>query len=193
MFRLPLNISLRKPLTIPPPNHIAHELRSRTPENRHVGKDQIPVPSLQPLNHHPHNPVPFPRSEEIVIHTERLRFGKPGRDLQQWLEGSSTRDVEIHVDASVVVHDEVLERVDALDGVFVAVIGRKEPAVVVCEELPCGGGVPDVDGEGGVVFCAELGGVGAFVRDVGGVVGAVELRGVEVFEPDEVNGWRNGA
>lgn len=70
------------------------------------------------------------------------------------VERPSTSDIHIHVDAAIVIHDEVLEGVDALNWVAVVVVRGQEPAVVVFEEFSRGGGVPDIDGERRIVLDA---------------------------------------
>lgn len=154
MLRLASIVMLRPALVIPPPHHVARELRPSAPEDGDIRKDEIPIATLEALDHHLHQTMPLSGREQVIVDTERLGLGKPSRRLQQRGERPSTCDVHIHVDAAIVIHDEVLESIDALDRVAVVVVGGQEPAIVVFEELAGGGGVPDVDGEGWVVFDA---------------------------------------
>jgi hypothetical protein len=52
--------------------------------------------------------------------------------------------VQVHVDAAIVQHEEVPDRVDALDGVFVVVIGAEEPGVLGFDEVPRRLGTPEL-------------------------------------------------
>ena len=71
----------------------------------------------------------------VVAHAQRVCLGEDRIVYQQRCEILCAADVEIEIDATVVVEDEVAHGVGALDGVGVAVVCVEEPGVELGEEV----------------------------------------------------------
>lgn len=121
-----------KPLIpfFPFPQYITRKLRTGAVKHRQVRKPPIPISDRQFLQHSPQNRVSSCGCHQIVIDAKRLCFRPSSRKRQQRIQGPATRDIHIHVDASIVPEHKVLESVDALDGVFVSVTAREKPCVM---------------------------------------------------------------
>lgn len=73
-------------------------------------------------------------------------------------DGSPTYIVQVDVDAAKVQHQEISQRIDALDGEFVAIICFEEPGVVGLDEIERGLECPKLVGGVSVVSVTpELG------------------------------------
>jgi len=107
----------------------------------------------------------LPARHRIVVHAQRARLGKPHWKVHQRRQTLAAGYIQIQVYAAVVVQDEVLCCVDALDRMAVGVPGWEKPGVVMVYQLEDFGLIPDVDGEGWIVLDAEVWGVGAGVWD----------------------------
>lgn len=124
---------------------------------------------------------------QVIVYSERTRLRKPRGELQQRIQGSSTRNVKVHVHTTMVIQHEVLQCIDTLYGVFVCIVRWYEPGVFGFDEGMRFGLVPDVYLEGRVELSAELRGIRARCS---GERWCAVVTVVKVSEVDEVDGTR---
>ncbi len=67
--------------------------------------------------------------------------------MEQWIQRTVGCDIEIEVDASIVVEDEIAQGVNALNGVGVGCVGRDVGGVVGLHEFEARGVGPELKRE----------------------------------------------
>lgn len=80
---------------------------------------------------------------EIVGHTDRDGSGEDDGECKQRVYWALAADVQIHVDSTIVVQDEIADSVSTLDGIGVAVEGFQKPRVLLGDELARAGICPE--------------------------------------------------
>lgn len=172
---------------IPALQNVAGELRPRREVNRQIRKQQVPIPSLELRRHLPNDWMLLSRRKDVVVDSQQRRLWKPCRKLQKRVEGASAVDIKVHVDTAVVKENEVLERIDALDWISVAVIRWDEPGIMFFDQIARGSRIPYFDCEILVSMLTMFRGLRASCRDLRDV----EVRVVEIAKPNEVDDGRN--
>jgi len=80
---------------------------------------------------------------EVVGNSDRDSFWKNGGVYKKRVHGTPTADVEIHVNAAIMIEDEVADSVSTLDGITVVVEGVYEPWIVCSNKFARAGIGPE--------------------------------------------------
>ena len=72
---------------------------------------------------------------EVVGDTDGDCFWQDYGIYEERVEGSGASDVEVHIDAAIMVQDEVADGVCTLDGICIVVKGIEEPRVMLGDKL----------------------------------------------------------
>ncbi|KIM97094.1 hypothetical protein OIDMADRAFT_32127 [Oidiodendron maius Zn] len=88
--------------------------RTRAPEDCRISEIIVIVVDSETLNHFTKDWVARSTRHQIIIDTKWRRSREPCGELQQRIERSSTTDVKIDVDASVVPKQEVFQRISII-------------------------------------------------------------------------------
>lgn len=107
-----------------------------------------------------------PSRHQVIVNAKRRGFGEPSREWKQRIQRSTTRNVHVHIDASIMPEHKVLQRVDALDWVLVSVVGWQEPRVMFFKKFSPRRRVPYLDCVLGIERLAVGWSVRADRRDV---------------------------
>ena len=80
---------------------------------------------------------------EVVGYANWDRPGKDDGEGEQRVDWALAANVNVHVDTTIMVEDEVADGVGTLDGVLVRVKGIEEPGVLGRDELARAGVCPE--------------------------------------------------
>lgn len=80
---------------------------------------------------------------KVVGDSQRVRPRQNDREGEQGVHRTKTANVQIDVDTTVVIQDEVTDSISALDRIRVAVEGLEEPGVLLRDELARGNVSPE--------------------------------------------------
>lgn len=74
--------------------------------------------------------------DEVVGNADRNGLWENDGEMEQRIHGPLAANVQVDVDATIVVQDKVPDHVCALDSIWVVVVGVEEPRVMFSNELP---------------------------------------------------------
>lgn len=87
--------------------------------------------------------MPLLGEHEVVGNANRNGFRQDYGIGEEGIKGAETANIEIDVDASIVVKDEIAYHVCSLNGICIPIKGVQEPGIILCDELASGSVCPE--------------------------------------------------
>ncbi len=123
-------------LSPPEPQNLSRQEHwTRTKQDSKIFRAPIKDIRLEAVDDFPEKGMVHTTRHDIVTHSQRRSLGKQSGVFEQRTQFFFTSDVEIEIDPTEVVQDEIPDHVDALYGVGVSSVSWQGPRVIFFEEF----------------------------------------------------------